>query len=824
MSNSSKGHIKWPVKQAGARGFSTRSWRLHHVGSAPKRGICQHGDDRGRGSPFQGAVTDGSGSLQLAFRCGCLWCGWRRWCVPHSLTLPRTRVVATPPEPGSTFSLETLARGSVDIGRVSAVASVSTKEGLRIVCLCGHQVVLLTFPLNHDGTCGFTGAERGACMHDSLPWGLHAACGMWCMAYDVCPCWCPYYLGAAGAAGSLDSNHVTLPATATAVCWNPAGTCVVVGDARGSLHFVTCDGALLFSQQIFQVAAGSDGDGTPPRVFGGMAFAASAPDAAASDVDELVVASVDGQVLRFGNLRVQALRDAAVSRDPAVVRSARRSITLSKLSVTDLFADGVNDVAVTRGASGTVVAIAGDGNTAAAVFVATTATSDDGGGATPAALALEAAVARDMVGCGVAQLALSADGSNLFLVGADGTLSWWRLPGVVLVAAWAVRGVCRVAIVPAADTANGGNGAAPGAGHSGSSGAGGGGGAGASIATSLGLDAAAPSAVLVAALVSGHGDGDHEQLWLVEADLDAGAFSEGAATVSVRLPRGSWLSAPVSAGVPHDTESRDTLGPDLSTAGETGVVVCAAGSGVDEVMLWHLSRAVPLARVEALVGSGQFDAALAWAASHGIDHAEVFAAQAAVLSRRLTAASTATVDGGDDAAASSDADAEAAVDEFITSMDEVADLRRVTRWCLDTVVRQRSLTSRLMEYAERRVINRMEVLGIDEDDNEDDGSAPGVCACVWLCCVAVLCGCVVWHIVWQRAWGVWGSPAVRDCACQPILRRVDKQLPSTPVSELSKRPVAVGHPSACFRPSLAALTASHGMPSAPCRWAASCSG
>ena len=202
----------------------------------------------------------------------------------------------------------------------------------------------------------------------------------------------------------------------------------------------------------------------------------------------------------------------------------------------------------------------------------------------------------------------------------------------------------------------------------------------------------------------------------------------------------------------------------------------------------------------------------------------MFAAQAAVLSRRLTAASTATVDGGDDAAASSDADAEAAVDEFITSMDEVADLRRVTRWCLDTVVRQRSLTSRLMEYAERRVINRMEVLGIDEDDNEDDGSAPGVCACVWLCCVAVLCGCVVWHIVWQRAWGVWGSPAVRDCACQPILRRVDKRLPSTPVSELSKRPVAVGHPSACFRPSLAALTASHGMPSAPCRWAASCSG
>jgi hypothetical protein len=35
-----------------------------------------------------------------------------------------------------------------------------------------------------------------------------------------------------------------------AVCWDDDGACILVGDAAGYLHFVTCEGSLIFSQRI----------------------------------------------------------------------------------------------------------------------------------------------------------------------------------------------------------------------------------------------------------------------------------------------------------------------------------------------------------------------------------------------------------------------------------------------------------------------------------------------------------------------------------------------------------------------------------------------
>lgn len=64
---------------------------------------------------------------------------------------------------------------------------------------------------------------------------------------------------------------------------------------------------------------------------------------------------------------------------------------------------------------------------------------------------------------------------------------------------------------------------------------------------------------------------------------------------------------------------------------------------------------------------------------------------------------------------------QAAVDELCEQLEEVPSIPTVVDLCLSTCVAQPTLVPRLIEYATTRCVERMELLGIDMDDNDNDG-------------------------------------------------------------------------------------------------------
>ena len=211
--------------------------------------------------------------------------------------------------------------------------------------------------------------------------------------------------------------------------------------------------------------------------------------------EELVVASSYGHVIRLSNLAIAELQNAASIHDTALLRKLSTAIGKTVFRVSDLFSTTVCDAAVLWRPGGSLIAVAGSGNCAVALWElpssATTPAPPTTGTKAGAASAATAAVSGGMrllvklppaaVGGGVRRVALETmvtsagadgdigntdgDSSLLLVLGNDGIVRVWAVvkgeasgkpDATFLHGSWDVGGVVDIALCPASSRASGG--------------------------------------------------------------------------------------------------------------------------------------------------------------------------------------------------------------------------------------------------------------------------------------------------------------------------------------------------------------------------------
>ncbi len=129
------------------------------------------------------------------------------------------------------------------------------------------------------------------------------------------------------------------------------------------------------------------------QVFAGIAFAQ--PPSIVAALDELIVVSSYGHLLRFAPVGVAALLRAAAATDAAALKSVRAAIKLASVSVADSFGRATSSLAVLWGARGTTIALGGDGDTCVVGLwcARSSSSSSSGGGSATAAAGSTASAA-----------------------------------------------------------------------------------------------------------------------------------------------------------------------------------------------------------------------------------------------------------------------------------------------------------------------------------------------------------------------------------------------------------------------------------------------
>jgi len=126
---------------------------------------------------------------------------------------------------------------------------------------------------------------------------------------------------------SSECVQVLLRSPVAVSCWNHRGTCVVLGDSTGSIHFVNSEGVVLFSYPLLQ----------PKQEFKFMKFAANATDLLGDDPidnDELIiVTSNPDRIIRVGKLSISLIEDAVQAKNLSLLKNIRDT---AKIQVHDL--------------------------------------------------------------------------------------------------------------------------------------------------------------------------------------------------------------------------------------------------------------------------------------------------------------------------------------------------------------------------------------------------------------------------------------------------------------------------------------------------------
>ncbi|GBG29157.1 Kinetochore-associated protein 1 [Hondaea fermentalgiana] len=114
--------------------------------------------------------------------------------------------------------------------------------------------------------------------------------------------------------------------SADVLAWNSSGTCFCVGDARGTLHFISDRGSLLFSQPML---------GTRGQRFDCMTFLEQPSFFDSEQVgEELFIASRNpARLFRFSNLCLHLLEDAAEGGNTALLKSVRDSASMQSFEL-----------------------------------------------------------------------------------------------------------------------------------------------------------------------------------------------------------------------------------------------------------------------------------------------------------------------------------------------------------------------------------------------------------------------------------------------------------------------------------------------------------
>lgn len=487
---------------------------------------------------------------------------------------------------------------------------------------------------------------------------------------------------------------------AECVAFNADASCAVVGDSTGVVHFIrVIDGSIIFSQQIFdprravpRASAELDApDATAESkselhgarrcdaVFAGVSFTRQSQSSGDESLhlEELIVLSTYGAILRFSELSMPALAAAAGAAvsdgDDSAVTAVRRTIKVHKASSVAQLSEGIADIAAVTTPAATMIAVAGAGECCLGLW-----DGAHGGGAaakrgTPV-MPLRGSIASTALGCAASRVCISLDGRLIVLLGSNGTVSSWSADSLRIAAAWSHEGITDIATMPRIPREA----------------------LGRATSSFTSKDHTAASRIVAVSNCN-----------VVVARVESSGFTVES-TVSLASLGGNPV-APLEAA---------NFVPSTLSTGTTSVYMTWS-AGVREAELHLLRVGVEKAgdRVEAMVESGDVDAAHAWASAHGMDPEEVLIARARLLSRAISHSSRSeekesSGDAGGAAAASSAKAADDSIpdtveDDMIRSLFALLDgvhrdVRFVCDICTSTRVSSVAAVEQLLDYAARR--------------------------------------------------------------------------------------------------------------------------
>ena len=531
--------------------------------------------------------------------------------------------------------IATASCGELGASISAAAIAVQTAEGeAERVCVLSDKLVYILSSTIDEGMSAqsLRSVQQGTCI-------------------DRCRC--------AEDAVTATSLAVDLGGVPSAAAWSQDGSVLAVGDEEGKVHFLSAEGALLFSQVVFK----ADGLGGGFATLGFLT-----PPSILQAQPELVLLSKAGSLLRLGNLPLASLSAAAAAGDAALLRTHRRSITQARGQVGQQ--PGVARAALIWAPACTAVVLPGEGALLDIWGVRDGADSADllcsaggpAGAGSLGGLAVDGGGRFLFAGLQCGDILLLDMGDFVRSSAVDRqppsqTLSAPALPG----ATDAPYKLAALAALPRGGSED----------EEGSDAA----------ALALGAPGGPPShLVVLVALLSQHGD-QPDTLASLRVLLEAG--EDGTITASLTLD--AFCRLP-----PSSTAQPALLAPPTALARYLLVLQSKA-----TLQLWGAVEESPHAALQRLLAEGDTEAAQAWAQQHRLEPGEFAAVEAQVVADALSSACHGgAVDPEDEAEQ---------VRRLAQHLDAVeTDLALVVQLCTTVCVTQQVHTEKLLQYAAAR--------------------------------------------------------------------------------------------------------------------------